>query len=324
MDKRNLGQYFTVGDPFSHAAFTAWLKRAQVEKSPVLEPFAGSNNLVKMLRQAGLQTQFVSYDIAPSCPEVLSLDTLADFPQGYRVAITNPPYLARNSAKRRGLSFPVSAYDDLYKYALDVMLENVAYVAAIVPDSLLTSALFLDRAVDFISLNTLMFDDTTHPVCLALFEPVGRTGGPNLWLGNKLVGPYKSVWAQNPVSPQKQPWIFNHREGQIGLRGLDDQKTRTIRFVPGEEINGDSIKVSTRAITRIFCAYDLSEKQRDALVQEANVLLNAFRDKTGDMTLTSFKGLRQDGMYRKRLDFKMARAILDTAWHNCEKNNVFD
>ena len=46
----------------------------------------------------------------------------------------------------------------------------------------------------------------------------------------------------------------------------------------------------------------------------ANELLATYREKTQDVFMTSFKGLRADGKYRRRLDFKTARAILAKAY----------
>ena len=37
------------------------------------------------------------------------------------------------------------------------------------------------------------------------------------------------------------------------------------------------------------------------------------RYKTGDVLLTSFKGLRADGKYRRRLDFKTAQMVMNLA-----------
>ena len=94
------------GTPFDHPAFYAWGASAGISHSTILEPFAGANSLIGHLRDMGLCQSFVSFDIAPASPDVLVRDTLADFPTSYDVCVTNPPWLAKNSATVRGISFP--------------------------------------------------------------------------------------------------------------------------------------------------------------------------------------------------------------------------
>ena len=44
--KKELGQYFTEKSPFDNKVFSEWFKRLPFDK-PFLEPFAGSNNIVR-------------------------------------------------------------------------------------------------------------------------------------------------------------------------------------------------------------------------------------------------------------------------------------
>ena len=81
----------------------------------ILEPFAGSNNIINALQELNLCSQFSSFDIFAADNEVKQQDTIKSFPEGFEVSITNPPWLARNSATRRGLPFAQSNFDDLYK-----------------------------------------------------------------------------------------------------------------------------------------------------------------------------------------------------------------
>ena len=117
-NKRTNGQYFTECNPFKNDGFIEWSNECNISKSIILEPFAGSNNLISMLQEMNLCNNFISYDIEPQNNNVLFKDTLKDFPKGFNVCITNPPYLAQNSARRRGLFYPNTKYDDLYKFAI--------------------------------------------------------------------------------------------------------------------------------------------------------------------------------------------------------------
>lgn len=169
--KRRTGQFHTAANPFRHQAFRAWAKAAGLPARRILEPFAGSNRLIEFLEDMDICRDSRSFDIAPSARRVRRRDTLRSFPSGYEVCVTNPPWLARNSATCRGFPFPRCGYDDLYKWCLEKCLSRCPWVAALLPESFLRSGLFRTRLRDFISLTARMFQDTGHPVGLALFGP---------------------------------------------------------------------------------------------------------------------------------------------------------
>lgn len=320
--KRTHGQYFTVGNPFVLPAFRNWFQATPALSSPhptLLEPFAGANNIVRLMREAGYDYSWACYDIDPPAPSsegftVHRQDTLANFPSGFDIVITNPPYLARNSAVRRGLPYPQTRYDDLYKHALDITLSHTPWVAAIIPESFITSRLFHDRLAAVISLTSQMFDDTEHPVCLALFSPAQVLSSTDfeLYDQDNFLGMYKSLSSVlRPVPSGAVAWKFNDPQGVIGLNGVDNNKRASILFVPGSSIPSSSIKHSSRAKTRISgIPSDIDPAE---LIECANDLLAQYRVRTHDMMMTSFKGLRSDGRYRRRLDFAAARNLLDHA-----------
>ena len=76
-------------------------------------------------------------------------------------------------------------------------------------------------------------------------------------------------------------------------------------------INPDDIKVSSRAFTRISGLPE--DVNRDNFIDKCNSLLQEYRNNTQDVFLTSFKRVRKDGKYRRRLDFKTIRIILNKA-----------
>ena len=70
-EKIRLGCFYTTQNIFSYPHFQEWFAKALKESNNlVLEPFAGSNNLIKMLQEEGYQFKFTAYDINPSSPEV--------------------------------------------------------------------------------------------------------------------------------------------------------------------------------------------------------------------------------------------------------------
>ena len=52
--KRTQGQYFTQYNQFKNNAFKEWAKESRILNSTILEPFAGSNNLIRMIQEIKL------------------------------------------------------------------------------------------------------------------------------------------------------------------------------------------------------------------------------------------------------------------------------
>lgn len=322
--KKLNGQFFTITNPFVSNAFYMWFESIPDDKKHhILEPFAGSNNIVKMINDLKITNAiWHCYDIQPSeynavfDVKVETKDSIEKFPiiNNCFIAITNPPYLAKNSATRSGLPYKYNEYDDLYKKCLEVMLENCDYVAAIIPESFITSNLFHNRLKTVISLTCKMFDDTECPVCLALFSPeneIDKINGFEIFRQGEItrIGTYNELQKYIVRSDyNKKNWIFNDPNGEVGILCCDNNKTASIKFVYGNTIQSSSIKNTSRAKTRVSGlpnGIDIN-----AFIKKCNDKLNEYRFRTKDVFLTSFKGLRDDNMYRRRLDFDTARNIM--------------
>ena len=316
--KRLNGVFYTISNPFKTEGFCRWFDLIEDKESNIfIEPFAGANNIVLMINEINSNLKWECYDINPPNYNnfddfpVIKRDTLNDFPNKYHVAITNPPYLAKNSATRRGLSFPETIYDDLYKLSLDVMLQNVDYIAAIVPESFLTQKLFHDRLHTVISLTCKMFEDTECPVCLALFVPE-KTDDFRIYRQDKFIGNYSELKNDIRLSEYSNiDWKFNDSLGTVGLYAIDNQVQASIRFCIGDNIDSDAVKYTSRSVTRISGLPD--DIDLVEFVDKCNEILAEYRNHTEDVFLTSFKGLRKDNKYRRRLDFKTAKNILNKA-----------
>lgn len=308
--KRSLGCYYTCGNPFLLRPFRRWAQRAQLEQARLVEPFAGAAHLLDALKEVGLVPQKVAaYDIYPQDPCVLRRDTLKDFPKGYTVCITNPPWLYKSAARRRGLPFPNTKYEDLYQYALECCLQHVPYVAAIVPASYLASGLFFERLWGFVFLSDRhMFSDTENPVGLALFVKK-KVKEIKLYRDNKSIGEYYTLQRRYMPQPRNKTLLrFNDPKGALGLVGIDNTCGSSIRFCKGEALSSYKIQYSSRSITRIS-APELSVSKK--FLETLNAQLEIFREKTQDVFLTPFKGLRKDGKYRRRMDYRLARKFIN-------------
>ena len=305
-EKRAHGRYFTAVNLFDTPHFRAWAENAGLPDATLVEPFAGRGDLVGMLSDLGLCRRVRAYDVAPASGGVERRDTLADFPRG-RVVVTNPPWLARNSATRRGLPFPETRFDDLYKHSVDLCLRNADHVAAIIPASFLSSGLFRGRllAVDVAAVP--VFRDTENPTCLALFAP-DPSADVVVYHGGRRVGKLSSLEKHLPNPSDRQASVrFNEPNGRLGLVAIDNTREASIRFCKGGELSRHSIGATSRMITRIAGNFG---RNVGGLVDDLNEMLNRFRRKTDDVFLTPFKGLRKDGKYRRRLDFARAREFV--------------
>ena len=322
-EKRASGRYYTRGNPFQLEPFQTWAKTSNLEHETVLEPFAGAKDIPRLIDAAHLRCRdWTFFDIEPGAKGIVQRDTLADFPKGFNVCITNPPWLARNSATRRGLPFPeATRYDDLYKYALEQCLTHCGWVAAIIPEAFIRSGLFLERLCDFISLVpqkhdktnyppdkgdrgvSVMFEDTEHPVGLALFAP-DTTSDVRIWRNNRFLGGLNELRTHLPKSSSNRDIVFNDPNGNLGLIAIDNTVSASIRFCPAEELKDYPIRVQCRSITKIGVPWRVD-------IDMLNTRLRTIREKTHDVFLTAFKGLRRDGYYRRRLDWALARAIID-------------
>ena len=371
-EKRATGRYYTRGNPFLSTPFRAWAAALNLNQQTVLEPFAGDNSIPRLIREAQLQCQdWAIFDIEPAAPAVQQRDTLADFPTGFDVCITNPPWLARNSATRRGLPFPSDTqHDDIYKYALEKCLTHCKWVAAIIPEAFIRSGLFLHRLRDFVSLvpqkqqvraykarlpvnvegraykarlpedggkaapfvpqeqqgnidgrackarlsgyggkaAPFMFADTEHPVGLALFGPALQVGALSvkIWRNNQFLGELEELRSHLPMPSRNREIVFNEPTGNVGLIAVDNTVSASIRFCLPAELEGYPVRYQGRSITKLNVPWQVD-------MAELNAHLANIREKTHDVFLTAFKGLRRDGQYRRRLDWALARAIIDAA-----------
>lgn len=324
--KRLNGIFYTITNPFKIDIFYKWLSLIPKEaKEIILEPFAGANHIVEMINEINSDFKWKCYDINPgqynSCDEfkVEKRDTIQYFPKGFRTVITNPPYLAKNSATRRNLHFPQTKYDDIYKLSLDIMLENCDYIAAIIPESFITQNLFHDRLYAVVSLTCKMFNDTECPVCLALFVPE-KSDDFQIYQQNRFIGTYLTLKENIEMSSyNKVSWKFNDKNGEIGLFAVDSKNKESIRFCLGKEIPSSAINNTSRSITRISGIN--TDVDLELFVDKCNEILKNYRVSTKDVFLTSFKGLRDDNQYRRRLDYKTTRNILNKAMEFFDKED---
>ena len=113
---------------------------------------------------------------------------------------------------------------------------------------------------------------------------------------------------------EKYNWTFNDPDWNIWIRCIDSTKRPSIEFINWESIDPSRIKVSSRSLTRVSWLPEWIDFQE--FLNECNRILRQYREISCDICLTSFKWLRDDDCYRRRLDFDTARRIMNAACNN--------
>lgn len=320
VDKQNFGQFNTVN--------AVWLK-PQVRQfiidsgfSTAVDPFAGKGDLLKVARELGFKTK--GYDIDPSLGWKIN-DSLLNIPKHKdAIIITNPPYLAKVSASRQSKSngkyFDLNGYADLYQLAIEKVLNKYTHAVFIIPETFVLSGLFKNYIYSITTLEENPFADTECPVCVVCFKSDTFVNTFDIYKNSSFL--FNNVQFDDILNTYRCQDIlnikFNDGLGNIGLRAIDGvSEGDHIRFcLPGDlgyDISG--IKHSSRSITVMnVCSADNVTIDIDALIKQANNLLEVFRKDTQDMILAPFKNNNKLGQRRRRLDFYWARRILNKAY----------
>ena len=329
-DKVSRGAYFTTDAAWLNETVEGFLRAALAAKSGrVLDPFAGDGHLLELV-ESRLGARTAGLDIAGGRWPVN--DSLQGLPAEARdaVIVTNPPYLANHSASRKGVAslaaeyFAASAQDNLYKIALDVCLAAADYVVAVIPETFLLSGYPADRLVLASVIESPLFADTDAPALVACFGPAGSNAGQQILLGNKPVATLpelQRIRARNSHRPAHSSIVFNKPDGRIGLRAVDAADTKNpIQFYLAADFGYPTAKVrhSSRLMTYLEVP-QLEDAEVGDLIAVANRLLGEIRASSGDLVLAPFKGNDKNGKRRRRLDYALARKILELALPSVSK-----
>ena len=306
-----------------------------------VDPFAGDGHLLRAVAELGITTAGHDLDIsickrngwgAPNDSirnVVLHEDAFV---------LTNPPYLAKNSAKRLGSNMVEYFEDgavliadsdrygilnDLFKLAIERTIAHYDDSVWIVPESVVQD---LDRLPHWRkrlhSLTILEqnpFTDTEHPVCVCVFTTSSPEGV--IWKNDERLGTYDELRGAHDAVAQATstalPMKFNAPNGALGYRAVDGTKadgSMRIKFCSEDNLNYDrgNIKISSRHMTYIDTA--LSSVELEPVILEANRRIEAYRKATSDVFLTAFMGNTKLGIRRRRLDYNLARRIFNQSY----------
>lgn len=300
MNKKHiLGQFYTTKDPFNTSdAFSLWYRMVPKDVS-ILEPFAGAGHLFNYIPNR----EWVGFDIDTKLDIIKKRDTLKDFPSNFKVCITNPPYLAKNSITRKKLSIKIER-EDLYLDCLDKCLQYCEYISAIIPSTFFETGLFKERLFAWDKIDTKLFSDTDVPVGVAYFIPE-VVSSTKLFVNGKEVIIDKKYIPKNSNIEIK----FNNDKGNINLCCIDKIKKENISISNDiSSFNREKfLKNTSRSMSLVKCPIIQSDNDIDSV----NRFINKWRKETRDFYLTSFKSLMECGKYRKRLSFSQFKWIVE-------------
>ena len=318
--KQNLGQYNTKS--------SVWLRPHIIEfimdagATTIVDPYAGNGDIFTALHLHDCHAHYVGYDIDPELNWPIN-DGLKDIPEhDNAIVVTNPPYLAKNSANRNNFPgysyFNDNDYEDLYQLAIHRVLARYKKAVFIIPETYYLNGIFTSYLHSHTIIEENPFEDTDCPVCVAAFS---ATNDFRAIAGNNYKIYKNDDYLFNRFELEDILWdfnssrcadlTFNDPSGNLGLRGVDGvDKHDRIRFCHPKDLKYDinNIKESSRAITIINVG---GVEVTDVFIARLNFLLRSLRHLTHDVVLSPFKNNNKLGQRRRRLDFKWARKIIE-------------
>ena len=321
--KKKLGQYFTKSSIWLKPHIIDFIKNSKCKIA--YDPYAGNGDLLKVSSLYGIK-KTKGLDIDPGLKWEIN-DSLMNIPHlDNAIIITNPPYLTKYSASRKHLNSKLmnkyfANHTDLYQLAIDKMLDAQEFAVAIVPETYINSSFFkkhLSRVYSVTILTENPFDDTENPVCVVCFDNIEKIPPEiKVYVDDEYLNDY-SYFNNLKLTPKNKYGIkFNEKDGKLALRAVDlTTENKRIKFYERKDLDYDLNKIgnSSRLVTLIDI--DCSDLELKDLVKECNKILEDYRNRTQDVTLSPFKGNTKEGKRRRRLDYKTARCIIEMAITN--------
>ena len=169
MKKKQLGQFFTTNADNILKGLEHLIKNKDV-----VDPFAGSGDLLKWAKKNGAKTiKGFDVDTAKSKNKLITFRDSILEPQNYNFVITNPPYLNINkSSKETKDKYFKNSFEDLYQISIASIMNSEEGIV-IVPINFLSAEnsikirrIFFDkfRIVKMNYFTKKVFSDTTYNV----------------------------------------------------------------------------------------------------------------------------------------------------------------
>ena len=296
--------------------------------------------VIPLMPEPIINTRTLAIDIDPAVKPDIVADSLKALPaklsQLECVVITNPPYSHRHILQEENLGLydtvVAAGYVDVYEYAVRRVIDQLGFppTFAMVPENFIASRTTQLRrelcrhivAIQIHSVSTCR--DTQQPTILTYLhpQPVEAT---DLWLDDR----YEDTIEVHPdglrpkLTDRGNFVDFGFKEGQtdeqrdtsILLQSTDggSEKNR-IKLMPVQEKFGTMHypgKSTDRAYVQVVPKVSLSERQSRLLIRAFNRWIDNWRTKTHGLGLTSFRSNTDSGFRRKRIDWKLARLVIN-------------
>ena len=205
--KTGLGAFHTKGSCWLNSVVSEFIVSTNLRRA--IDPFAGNGDMLDLVGSK-FSMQKSGYDIDDSTVWEVN-DSLVSIPRSPgSICITNPPFLAKYSARRKSMWPMVGRYyerygrNDLYEIALDRCLASFGHVVAILPETFLHSAYSKDRCERIIVLEENPFDDTTFPCMRHLLVACHKSRPGHLCRGRQGHSVFRHHSTQKERWPERQ------------------------------------------------------------------------------------------------------------------------
>ena len=338
--KRELGQFFTRDSIWLRPHIKSHILSLSKKYKSAFDPFAGDGHLLKVSESFGFDSLGCDIDsFISQRNDWQKNDSITNvIKHKDTFVLTNPPYLAKNSARKmksemikyfeRGyvkgiVDSEFSILDDLFKIAIAKTINAYKDSIWIVPESGIQDIEKLPLWKKYLHSVTILeenpFTDTEHPVCVMIFSQDNPK--QEIWKNNKKLGKWSELMNTHRMfkkgSAKLVKMKFNDPNGNLGFRAVDGTKedgSMRIRFCLGDDLNypRESIKISSRHLT--YISVNLKESELLETIKIANSIIDKYRKSTHDVFLTAFMGNTKERERRRRLDYKLARVIFNRAY----------
>ena len=317
----------------------------EINPTHYCDPFAGDGNLLKTLNESDdvHHLPVIGYDL--NRPDKWTVnDSLIKIPElpENTLIVTNPPWLGKSSASKKGIREDVEHYyntdgynfTDLYEVALYKMIKSGHPFIALIPETLITTNPkrfpFKNNLSALISLQDSPFADTGYLTAVALYHP--KCSNPlKIYHSYQIENSDKNYYKDNylgtmdelesekfSMTKRSQPQRdirFNVLEGPIGVRLLDMKKENDrARFCTPEDFKIRPIKnVKTlRFSTWVYIdPKELENIDVNVFVNRCNEVLEEYRRGPCEILNCSFMENNDVGLRRRRVSFDLMRYIME-------------
>lgn len=315
----------------------------------IIEPFAGTGDLLNWLAKKAPTLTIEAYDIDPKRDDIVKRDTLMHPPQYCNAFVaTNPPYLARNKCHDKTI-FDKYKTNDLYKCFMHSVAECSAGIF-IIPAGFFLSPRDIDARCrrQFLSNYQLLqvryfeesvFEDTPTTVVAFSFQrsPVPMTEQTVEWVSlpsgarKTFHMCSKNGWIIGgdiydlPVNPRVK--VFRHVEGrelkpdeqltEMTLRALDSGTEHGKICLAYKSSHACPAKDCSRSYaTLCIRGATLNAAQQQRICNQFNELMEKKRQETWSLFLPQYRESKEYA--RKRIPFDLAYRIVQHVMIDCD------